>query len=51
MLVETMRQLGRKDRRYPGREAVDLEALSEQVLVLIRREASRTGVEIRIEHF
>jgi signal transduction histidine kinase/FixJ family two-component response regulator len=49
-LVETMRQLGRKNGGNVGREAVELADVGEQVLVLLRREASRTGVEITVDN-
>jgi signal transduction histidine kinase len=48
-LVETMRQLGRKNRGGAGREPVDLADVGEQVLVLVRREASRAGIEISFD--
>jgi signal transduction histidine kinase/DNA-binding NarL/FixJ family response regulator len=49
-LVETMRQLGRKSGGDAARETVDLLELGEQVLVLVGREASRAGIEIRVEN-
>jgi signal transduction histidine kinase len=45
-LVETMRQLGRDHRGAASRECVDLVDLTNQVLVLIGREARHSGVEI-----
>jgi signal transduction histidine kinase/FixJ family two-component response regulator len=45
-LVETMRQLGRKDGGDAARELVDLAELGAQVLALVSREASREGIEI-----
>jgi signal transduction histidine kinase len=49
-LVETMRQLGKKNRDDAAREPVDLGDLGEQVLVLVNREASRRGVEILFDN-
>lgn len=48
-LVETMRQLGRKNRAVLDREAIDLLELGKQVLVLVSREARRAGIEIIVE--
>jgi signal transduction histidine kinase/FixJ family two-component response regulator len=48
-LVETMRQLGRRNRSDAAREAVDLGDLGAQVIVLVSREASRAGIEISFD--
>jgi signal transduction histidine kinase len=49
-LVETMRQLGRKNRGDVAREPVDLVELAEQVVVLVSREASRAGIELLVDN-
>jgi signal transduction histidine kinase len=48
-LVQTMRRLGRDDRGRERREAVDPGDLAEEVLALLRREAGRCEVTLRLE--